>query len=166
MNGVYILVLELGEGQEIRVGNLGRGYFPRGFYIYCGSMDSQRSRKGRKTPWHIDYLVEKAEIREVIICETEKKMECILSPALSKELTHIPGFGSGDCDCRSHLFFCADRETMIERLSLFLARLGLTPESHCVAPLSLWSYIREGGLTYPGSSGELNKEDARRLSKN
>ena len=166
MNSGYILVLRLGKGQEISVGGLGRGYFPRGFYVYCGSVPSgRRSRKGKKTRWHIDYLAGKAEIQEVIICETEESLECLLSPALSKELTHIPGFGSSDCHCRSHLFFCADREMMMERLSVFLARLGLTPQSHSVAPRSLWSCIREGWLTYPGSSGKLNKEDAGRLSR-
>jgi len=165
MNGGYILVMELGKGQEIRVGSLGRGYFPRGFYVYCGSVPGRRPGKGKKTRWHIDYLVEKAEIQEVIICETEEKLECLLSPALSRELTYIPGFGSSDCDCRSHLFFCDDREMMMERLKVFIARLGLTTESHCVAPLSLWSYIREGGLAYLGSSGESTKGDTGRLSK-
>jgi len=149
MNGSYILVLELGKGQEIPVGGLGRGYFPRGFYFYCGSVSGRRPRKGKKTRCHIDYLAEKAEIQEVITCETEERLECLLSPALSKELTYIPGFGSSDCDCKSHLFFCDDRERMMERLSAFIARLGITSESHRVAPLSLWSYIREGGLTYP-----------------
>jgi len=166
MKAGYILVLELGKGQEISVGGLGRGYFPRGFYVYCGSISGgRRSRKGKKRRWHIDYLAEKAEIQEVIICEAEESLECLLSPALSKELTHIPGFGSSDCHCRSHLFFCADREMMMERLSVFLARLGLTPESHRVAPLSLWSCIREGWLTYAGSSGKLNQRDAPKLSK-
>lgn len=151
MKGGYVLVLELEEGQEIPVGSLGRGYFPRGFYAYCGSaLGGFKGRlnrhltEGKKPRWHIDYLVEKAEIREVITCETEERMECLLSSALSKELTYIPGFGSSDCSCLSHLFFCADREKMMERLTTFITRLGLTPQKHRVSPVSLWSYIREG----------------------
>ena len=148
----YVLVLELGEGQEIPVGGLGQGYFPRGFYVYCGSASggvttrlNRHLTEGKKPKWHIDYLVEKAEIREIITYETEKRLECLLSPALSRELTYIPGFGSSDCHCKSHLFFCADRKRMVERLSASIARLGLIPLSHRVAPLSLWSYIREAG---------------------
>ena len=137
MKGGYVLIIELEEEREISVGSLGVGYFPRGFYAYCGSaLGGFKSRinhhlsRNKKPKWHIDYLLNKAEIREIILCQTEKRLECLLSKALDGELTYIPGFGSSDCQCKSHLFFSTDEDRLVKTITAFITWLGLSPQSY------------------------------------
>jgi Uri superfamily endonuclease len=116
MKGTYILLIELTQGLEISVGKLGLLAFPQGSYAYVGSaMNGFKSRIGyhlrrkKKPRWHIDYLLERASIREITLFETEERAECILAQTLSKEFPSIPGFGSSDCRCNSHLYFEAEK---------------------------------------------------------
>ncbi len=116
MKGSYVLLIELTEEQTITTGSLKAIYFPRGYYAYVGSaMGGFKSRLNRhlksdkKPHWHIDYLLEKAAISEIILCETKDRTECAIAQALSCQFDSIPGFGSSDCKCRSHLFFAIDK---------------------------------------------------------
>ena len=116
MKGSYVLLIQLPEEQTITIGSLKAIYFPRGYYAYVGSaMGGFKSRlnrhlKSNKKPhWHIDYLLEKASISEIILCETNDRMECTIAQALTGQFDSIPGFGSSDCKCRSHLFFATDK---------------------------------------------------------
>ena len=137
MKGGYVLVMELEKGQEISVGSLGRSYFPAGFYVYCGSalagFKARLNRhltKNKKPKWHIDYLLNEAEIREIILCQTGKRLECLLSQALGGELTYIPDFCCSDCHCKSHLFFSTDKDNLLETIIASITRLGLSPQSY------------------------------------
>jgi len=121
-----MLLIQLPEEQTITIGSLKAIYFPRGYYAYVGSaMGGFKSRlnrhlKSNKKPhWHIDYLLEKASISEIILCETKDKTECTIVQALSCQFDSIPGFGSSDCKCCSHLFFAADKmkPTIVATLS-------------------------------------------------
>jgi Uri superfamily endonuclease len=116
MKGTYILLIELPQPQEIVVGRLGRLNFPQGFYAYVGSaMKGFESRinyhlrEKKKSRWHIDYLLQQASIKEIILWETEEKVECTLAQTLSQEFHPIPGFGCSDCKCGSHLYFEAEK---------------------------------------------------------
>ena len=111
-----MLLIQLPEEQTITIGSLKAIYFPRGYYAYVGSaMGGFKSRlnrhlKSNKKPhWHIDYLLEKASISEIILSETKDRVECAVAQALSHQFDSIPGFGSSDCKCRSHLFFATDK---------------------------------------------------------
>ena len=115
MKGSYILLIRLPEEQTIRIDSRQNMYFSGGYYAYVGSaMGGFRARlnrhlKGNKRPhWHIDYLLSKAFIREIILCEANNRLECTIAQALSHQFDSIPGFGSSDCKCKSHLFFAAD----------------------------------------------------------
>lgn len=119
MKGNYFLILKLTERQEISIGKLGILSFTKGFYTYVGSaMNSLESRisrhlrDGKKNHWHIDYIVDKAEILEIILCETTKNVECRLSESLASEFKAIPGFGCSDCNCSSHLFFDSSKRRL------------------------------------------------------
>ena len=112
MKGSYVLLIQLPEQQTIAIGSSKAIYFSSGYYAYVGSaMSGFKSRLNRhlksdkKPHWHIDYLLEKASISEIILCESEEKTECAIAQALSHQFDSIPGFGSSDCKCRSHLFF-------------------------------------------------------------
>ena len=132
MKGSYLLVIELSEGQDIRVGSLGVVRFQAGYYVYVGSALggfksrlNRHLRKDKKSKWHIDYLLQKADIKSVIICETEERVECAIAKALSRRFDSISDFGSSDCRCPSHLFF-ADVE-MEREIMKILNSLGLKP---------------------------------------
>ena len=132
MKGSYTLLIQLTEEQAITTGSLKAIYFPRGYYAYVGSaMGGFKSRlnrhlKSNKKPhWHIDYLLEKASISEIILCETKDRAECAVAQALSRQFDSIPDFGSSDCKCRSHLFFAANK--MKPTIMAILDSLSMQP---------------------------------------
>jgi len=132
VKGSYILLIELPEEKTITIGSLKDIYFPGGYYAYVGSAMSgfksrlSRHHKQSKRPhWHIDYLLQKASITGIIICQTKDRVECAVAQALSRQFASIPGFGSSDCHCHSHLFF-----TTGEMKSIIIATLdslGMEP---------------------------------------
>ena len=114
MKGSYILLIRLPEEQIITIGSRKAIYFPRSYYAYVGSaMGRLKPRlsyhlRGNKKPhWHIDYLLAKASIADIILCEAEERIECTIAQALKGLFDSIPGFGASDCKCNSHLFFAS-----------------------------------------------------------
>jgi sugar fermentation stimulation protein A len=110
--GSYILLLKLKERLNIDVGKLGRVSFKKGFYLYVGSAMAnlskriERHRRLRKRHhWHIDELRAAAEFRSVLAIRSSRRLECDIVKALSGIAEWcIPGFGSTDCGCDTHLF--------------------------------------------------------------
>jgi Uri superfamily endonuclease len=77
MKGTYVLLINLPSAQIIKVGSLGETHLPVGQYAYVGSaMGGFKSRlphhfrKSKKPHWHIDYLLQKATIRSVIVSKS------------------------------------------------------------------------------------------------
>lgn len=110
--GTYVLILELPKQAFITVGKLGTFMFLPGFYGYVGSAQGGLYRRlkryltpKRKKRWHIDYLLEKATIKAVALCEASEKIECAVANKLHQTLSPIPGFGISDCFCFSHLYY-------------------------------------------------------------
>ena len=110
--GSYLLVLRLPEETRIAVGGLGRLRFRPGFYIYVGSAKrnltariERHRRLKKKAFWHIDYLRAASELHAVLPVRSTDRLECEIGRALHG-LTEwlVPGFGSSDCACPSHLF--------------------------------------------------------------
>jgi sugar fermentation stimulation protein A len=111
--GIYHLVLSLQESRGLRVGSLGLQSFPIGYYVYTGSARRglasrlRRHLRRKKTiHWHIDRLTRVARIEEIWVDFRPERTECeshglILSMAGAKR--PVPGFGSSDCRCLSHL---------------------------------------------------------------
>ena len=132
MKGSYVLVIVLPEEQAIAIGSLKVIRFSCGYYAYVGSalngIESRLNRhlqQNKKLRWHIDYLLQKASINNIIICETEDRIECTIAQALSHKFDSITGFGASDCQCRSHLFFASGEIT--EELMAIFDTLGLKP---------------------------------------
>jgi len=128
--GSYVLLIKLPEEKTIVVRRLGSVLFPCGNYAYIGSaLGGLKQRLGhhlrteKKLHWHIDYLLEKAHIEEIITCEAEERTECTIARALGERFESVPGFGASDCRCRSHLFF--DTADMAGRVMSTLERLSL-----------------------------------------
>ena len=112
MKGSYILLIEVKEDRNIKIGKLGKLHFKKGFYVYVGSaLNNLESRINRhlrfdkKIHWHIDYLLKYADIIHVFFKENPIKEECNLSFEFEKNLNTIKDFGCSDCKCNSHLFF-------------------------------------------------------------
>ena len=80
MKGSYVLLIELKENTNIKVGKLGKVFFKKGFYAYVGSALNgieqriqRHMRKDKKTHWHIDYLLKHAVVREIFYKESDEK---------------------------------------------------------------------------------------------
>ena len=135
--GSYALVLWLERGKEISVGKLGTFAFPAGYYLYVGSalgpgglearLDRHR-RRDKKLRWHIDYLLEHAQLVEVWSAASTDRLECLWARA-ARELPGseipVPGFGSSDCHCPSHLIYLARKPAYEE----FTAKLPMSGET-------------------------------------
>ena len=110
--GSYIILIKLPQDQTIDVGSLGAVHFPRGHYAYVGSAMAgfkprleRHLKSAKKCHWHIDYLLERAPVAEIVLCEANKRIECTIARSLNSQLDSVSGFGSSDCKCPSHLFF-------------------------------------------------------------
>ena len=138
MKGTYVLLIKLSNSCEILIGNLGPLSFKKGYYAYVGSaLNNLDARIGhhlkikKKQHWHIDYLLNKANVENVFFKEGEEREECEFAYELNKHFQSIDKFGSSDCNCKSHLFYSEDHS----ELRSAIMRLGTSeyeykPNSH------------------------------------
>ena len=116
VKGTYCLCINVKKDQVIRVGALGELEFALGNYVYVGSaLNSLYPRLDRHmkhsrgehdvTHWHIDYLLKKVGVENVILCLSEEKNECNIASKVGEEYKVIKGFGSSDCNCTGHLYY-------------------------------------------------------------
>lgn len=135
IKGSYILIAELNIAKRIHVGSLGVTLFPESFYVYLGSaLGGLKPRvkrhltKAKKLKWHIDHLLNEADVSQVILCETERRLECLLAQALVTKLPFIPDFGSSDCHCKSHLYFTDNKSSLEQGINNAIAEVALSQE--------------------------------------
>jgi sugar fermentation stimulation protein A len=117
--GTYTLILRVLEPLDLAVGALGVRYFPKGLYSYTGSAlgstQNLRTRVARhlrtvkKRRWHIDYLLDHAQVLGVVYCVDHRRLECSVVQALGRKADAevvVEGFGSSDCPhgCSAHLY--------------------------------------------------------------
>jgi len=134
--GIYCLVFR-NPACQVRVGALGEIAFRKGWHVYVGSALGSGGlarlerhvalsrEKDKKPKWHVDSLSTDRcfTLRYTVHAVTEERFECRLAGALGEP--GIPGFGSSDCDCPSHLFYrMRDPVSGIERA---FRSLGLDP---------------------------------------
>ena len=112
MKGSYIIVLELDRNRDILIGKNLNISFKKGIYVYVGSALNgleqrikRHLRKNKKKHWHIDYLLDYANIVEIFYKENNLKEECKIADFLKENFSYIPGFGCTDCKCNRHLFY-------------------------------------------------------------
>ncbi|MFH1444951.1 MAG: GIY-YIG nuclease family protein [Nanoarchaeota archaeon] len=128
--GIYCLVFNLRQNMKVQIGKRkNKDVFPKGFYCYVGSgmnnLDARINRhlsKDKNKKWHIDYLLDHADMAGVKTILTRKKLECKTSDRV-KELSDsepAKGFGSSDCKCDAHLHYFKENPLGDERfLSIF-----------------------------------------------
>jgi sugar fermentation stimulation protein A len=114
--GSYITVLRLTKDRKITINGLGDLNFRKGYYLYVGSAKKnltqriERHKHDRENLfWHIDYLREHAGFHAALPVRTSVDLEHELAGALAKITQwQIPGFGSSDCSCPTHLIGMKD----------------------------------------------------------
>lgn len=114
-SGAYTLVIALGAKLKLRVGGLGVHSFPPGYYIYVGSALSGVSarlrhhlRLEKRLHWHIDYLLAEAEVAQTWYAFGQDRLECTWNEIIKNlpgAAPSIPGFGTSDCRCHTHLTY-------------------------------------------------------------
>lgn len=133
MKGIYFLLVNLDRTISKRVGALGEIEFQDGRYIYVGSAQnslearvSRHLRSEKNKHWHIDYLLEAADIEEVLAYEMESNMECDSARILEEEFDKVKNFGCSDCDCNSHLFYTQKTlAELINKISTIIGEEGI-----------------------------------------
>ncbi len=120
--GSYLLLMHLTEPREIAVGKLGSFTFPIGWYVYAGSalggMEARVARHLRESQvrrWHLDYLRAFAPVVDVRLFPGSQRKECDFARRLMQlpgATIVVPGFGSSDCHCHSHLICFSSRPSL------------------------------------------------------
>ncbi len=125
--GTYALVLESQSWQQIQVGRWRALELRPGYYVYIGSAFgpgglrarvARHFRQEKKLRWHIDYLRVHTTPLGVWLSNGPLRLEHIWATRLARSdgFTPLPGFGSSDCRCQSHLF----QTERVERLAPLL----------------------------------------------
>jgi Uri superfamily endonuclease len=121
------LTISLGKNTRCRVGILGSFSLESGTYLYTGSargsgsasiegrIERHLGKRGRVF-WHIDYplSLRRCKVSACVYSVTVRYVECAVSRRI-QELTDgvfpVYGFGSSDCNCRSHLIYLQSYNT-------------------------------------------------------
>ena len=148
--GSYILFLHMQNVARIRIGKLGVFEFNPGFYVYVGSafgpcglgIRVERHRKVNKTcHWHIDYLRRKCRLTAIWYMVSSIRREHDWARVLAEKKgasIAVPGFGSSDCRCPSHLVFFESAPA----LSVFKIKLdSLFPDDPVVHGISRYQKL-------------------------
>jgi Uri superfamily endonuclease len=114
-SGTYALVITLEAGLRLRIGKLGIYNLPPGYYVYVGSALGGLSsrlrrhlRSEKRLHWHVDYLLQQAIVVQILYAMGPERLECKWNATIQNlpgAKPSIPGFGSSDCRCSSHLTY-------------------------------------------------------------
>ncbi len=134
--GTYCLVFR-NRVRTLEVGGLGDVSFRAGYHLYIGSalgpgglarverhlrLARERDRPPR---WHVDRLLLDPgfDVLAAVTGRGSERCECALAQAIGGDA--VPGFGSSDCRCRSHLFFRPF--SPVQEVTSAFTQLGLVP---------------------------------------
>ena len=137
MKGTYILVIHLSKNSEIQIGSLGYILFNKRFYFYVGSAMGTAnsstlvnrvkrhvsSANNKKFHWHIDYLLANinSSISHLYLIPSTKRWECIIANELMESTEgYIKDFGSSDCNCKSHLYYSKNSDTIVNKMTILV----------------------------------------------
>lgn len=148
--GTYALILQSEVHAVALVGRWGRLDVEPGYYVYVGSAlgpggvgarVARHCRQDKLRHWHIDYLSTHLSSHGVWYCHSRERLEHRWADIFGgmNGMDAIPGFGSSDCNCLSHLF----RSSVAPDLCSFSARAG--------GRVEFWDY----GVADAGASSEL-----------
>lgn len=126
MKGVYVLFISVSRNICVKVGALGFLKFEKGLYAYAGSAQNNLEKRllrhqsrQKKMFWHADYLLASPYVRVLgaFSRDAPKSEECRFAEELRGHGLSVPGFGSSDCQCESHLFKILDYEFLRKQMN-------------------------------------------------
>ena len=126
--GIYVLIIQVDEDIELKVGALGKISFTKGSYAYVGSAQAnieQRIKRHLKSEkrkfWHVDYLLgnSRVKILKVFFKKGDNTEECKTAEGLGEKGEPIASFGCSDCKCESHLFHIKNYEFLQDTMQVF-----------------------------------------------
>jgi Uri superfamily endonuclease len=115
--GTYTLILSSAVAKPVNIGKLGTLFVKPGFFVYVGSAFGPGGLKARikhhinhssRPHWHLDYLSPALKLCEIWYTYDQMRREhqwATIHSQAKKASVPLPGFGSSDCRCLSHLFF-------------------------------------------------------------
>ena len=110
MKGSYFLVIRLDKDKAVRT-KAKEFSLRRGYYVYVGSaMNSLEKRvtrhfsREKRLHWHIDYLIEEAQLLRAYLVPNEERLEERLSMEVSGFGEPVHGFGAGDVKVSTNLY--------------------------------------------------------------
>ncbi|MCS3921834.1 endonuclease-3 [Methanococcus voltae PS] len=119
--GTYVLKINLKSPKKIKIGKKGKEIkFRKGDYYYIGSAMGNSlnlynrvnrhlaEAKDKNNHWHIDYLLEFGNIKEIYIVESPEECNFAKKMFKNKNMEYVEDFGCSDCNCKSHLFYIRD----------------------------------------------------------
>ena len=122
--GTYALLLASNDSRRLSIGRLGSLALRPGWYVYVGSAFGPGGLRARlahhrklatRPHWHVDYLRLHATLERVWYTYDASRREhewaSVLLQLPGVEVP-LPGFGSSDCECRSHLVRFARRPSL------------------------------------------------------
>ncbi|MBW2444064.1 MAG: GIY-YIG nuclease family protein [Deltaproteobacteria bacterium] len=122
--GTYTLIFSARKICQPEIGRLGSLQLTPGFYMYVGSALGPGGLKARiahhrqiarRPHWHIDYLGPFLKLIEIwyTFDPAHREHQWAQTIANTRGIT-VPriGFGSSDCRCIAHLFFCKTRPSI------------------------------------------------------
>ena len=128
--GTYLIILELAHNRNFTIGKIGQHPLEKGYYLYIGrslgpgglaARIKHHLSKTDNPHWHIDHIKTTMKVSELWLEKNSKRKEHIWANQLRK-LTEfsepVKSFGSSDCNCYSHLFYCRRRPTVTLRNKL------------------------------------------------
>ena len=114
--GTYALVLSCKATDNVQIGRLGDLALQPGVYVYVGSAFGpgglaarikHHQRIASRPHWHIDYLRAACDLVEVWFTTGKTRREHVWAKTVARlpgAEVPLPGFGSSDCGCDTHLF--------------------------------------------------------------
>ncbi|EHR77747.1 endonuclease [Thermococcus litoralis DSM 5473] len=113
MKGSYLLVIYLERDANIRT-KAREFHLKKGYYIYVGSaMNSlekrvaRHFRKKKRLHWHIDFLLQRAQLLSAYLIPSEERIEEELSRIVGKVFQGVEGFGASDVKVKTNLYYSA-----------------------------------------------------------
>ena len=115
--GTYLLLIWMNQTARLTVGRLGAFSFCAGWYAYAGSALgpgglqarlARHARSQKRIHWHVDYLLESAQLVQSWQITCPARLECEWAAALAhleRAEIAVHRFGASDCRCPGHLIY-------------------------------------------------------------